>query len=143
MSVIKIPENILCVCNENTVRSVMLQALLSSYTKIDSVGIDPVSFFNPITKEVIALQGFNFTVVDPVGFEDIDVKKYDLIIAVSETAYAYMRDNNTEKTPLEYWTTSIPPMLGEVSRDACVESYTMILSELIRHIENRFGFTPE
>lgn len=138
----RLPENILCLCTENTVRSVMLEALLSPSTYIDSAGVDPVSFFNPITKEIIDDSPFSFDVVDPIGIDDVDVSSYDLVIAVSEPAYNYMKDHYDELA-LEYWTTSTPPMLGEVSRDGCLQSYRMIMEELIRHVENRFGFTPE
>ena len=138
-----IPEKILCLCTENTVRSVMLEGLLSQYTQVKSAGLDPVSFSNPITEEVIQKNQVNFEIEDPKGLDDVSLDEFDLVIAVSEPAYEYLKQNHPEKAEVEYWVTAQPPLLGEISRDACLESYQNIFNELKHHIENRFDLTPE
>lgn len=137
---IALPNNILCLCTENTVRSIMLEAILSQYTNVRSAGIDPVSFSNPITEEVIKNNHIEFTVEDPKHFDETLNEPFDLIIAVSEPAYIQAK-KSYEGIPLEFWTTSTPPLLGEISRDACLESYQNIFNEMINHMSNRFKIT--
>ena len=133
-----LPQKILCLCTENTVRSIMLEAMLSQYTSIESAGIDPVSFANPITQEVINNNNFQFVVEDPKGMDEISLEGVDLVIAVSEPAYQYFKAHNEAHIPLEYWTTATPPLLGEISRNACVAAYQNIFDELNEQMENSF-----
>jgi len=133
-----LPQKILCLCTENTVRSIMLEAMLSQHTSIESAGIDPVSFANPITQEVINNNNFQFVVEDPKGMDEVSLEGVDLVIAVSDPAYQYFKTHNETHIPLEYWTTATPPLLGEIPRNACVSAYQSIFEELNEQMKNSF-----
>ena len=126
---------ILCVCSENTVRSPLAQWMLSRElpnTVIDSAGIDPASFSNPLVSD-------QFMLPEPVGLEEIKLDDYDLVIALSKAAYAQLRLLETQIKALEYWDVTTPPILGEAPPERLKEDYARIAKEIAAHIRNRFG----
>ena len=134
-----LPNKILCVCIENTVRSVMLESLLFQYTNTISAGIDVASFSNPIVQEVVKANGIDFQIKEPEDIDDIDLDDVDLIITLSEDAYRYIKSKELhKKCEVEQWVTARPPVLGEVPRQACFDAYQNIFNELVKHIENSF-----
>lgn len=117
----------------------MLEALLSPYAQVESAGINPASFANPLTSEILINNKLSFDITDPKGIDEVSVETFDLIITVSESAHNYLKGyDEAGNVEIEYWITAVPPVLGEVSREACLDAYQNIFDELTRHIQNRF-----
>ena len=135
---------ILCVCDENTTRSVLLEHHLESlgFNHVSSVGIAPASFSNPLVEEILAAENINIAAEDPESVEDVDLDAFDLIISLSKKAYEYLKllkaQGGLGDAELEYWDIASPPPFGEIPRAQLLEGYMRIYEDIKAHTKNRF-----
>ncbi|MGE4313379.1 MAG: low molecular weight phosphatase family protein [Pseudobdellovibrionaceae bacterium] len=133
---------ILCVCTENTVRSVMLEAILGQALNVSvaSAGLHPAPFCDMMVEAFLKEKDLHVPSHDPQALADTDIHAFGLWIALSRAAYDALRAE-TVKPELEYWDIPEPLPLGEAPRDLIALRLEEIWAALILHAANRFRIT--
>jgi protein-tyrosine-phosphatase len=140
----KLPGSVLFVCNLNSVRSPMAEALTKSlYGKrifIDSAGLEPRER-DPFVVSVMSEAGIDMTEDRPLDIEAIDIGSFDLVICLTPEACKRVTElTRGQAVDIEFWPTLDPFAAGEAgSREQRLEAYRRLRDELRSLIEKRFG----
>ncbi|MEO0411728.1 MAG: low molecular weight phosphatase family protein [Pseudomonadota bacterium] len=138
-----IPRSVLFVCNENSIRSPMAEAILKKHARgrifVGSAGLR-VGALDGFAVEVmkewhIALEGHT-----PHVISDNDVAKFSLVISLTPEAQHWAVElTRFGNMALEYW--PMPdPSKSEGSRTQRLEAYRELRALLKLRIEKRFDF---
>jgi protein-tyrosine-phosphatase len=145
----KAPGNILVLCTHNAVRSPMTEAMLRAVfigrAFVSSAGVNPDERMNRFAIKVMKEIGLPVTTHRPRAFFEVAEESFDLVIALSEPAFALGREiTRNSGASLEFWETPEPPgLMAGLSQNQLLESYRRLRDELRGHVRNRFGVTPE
>lgn len=140
----KLPGSVLYVCNLNSVRSPMAEALTKSlYGKrifIDSAGLEPRER-DPFVVSVMAEAGIDMTEDRPLDIEAIDIGAFDLVICLTPEACKRVTElTRAQAVDIEFWPTLDPFAAGESgTREQRLEAYRRLRDELKALIEKRFA----
>jgi len=132
-------QSILFACNMNSVRSPMAAALLRlngvGDFRVDSAGVyegglDP--FVEIVMKELdVSMENH-----EPKPLEDIDLAKFDIIVALTPEAAVEARRHLPHES-IEFWDVENPS--GERGgREAIIESYRRVREDLTARLRRRF-----
>ncbi len=86
---------VLFVCIQNTCRSVMAEAVFNKLSKgfAESAGADAGDEFDEKAIEVLKKFGYNVIKRKPRSLEEIDLRAFDVVIAVCEESRCFMIDH--------------------------------------------------
>ena len=136
-----LPRSLLFACTRNAVRSPMAEALaggwLGSGITIDSAGVEPGPL-NPFAVAVMDEIGLDIRNHRATTFEELSDNSFELIIALSETAYREAKDwAMLPFVTVEYWN-MVDPTLGEGSREQRLFAFRSVRDDLEARIRWRF-----
>ncbi len=138
------PGSVLFVCNLNSVRSPMAEALMKSICGkriyVDSAGLAPTER-DPFVLEVLNEIGVDMAADRPMSVEDIGIGSFDLVICLTEEARERISaELRGEAVEIEFWPTIDPFAAGERgSREQKLHAYRQLREELRRMISGRFA----
>ena len=137
----KYPNSILFVCNINSIRSPMAEAILKVWFSkkifIDSCGISSGKI-DHMCIEVMAENNFNLSSHNTKIFSDLDNTYFDLIIAFTKEAYnEVVSRTKTQDCKIEY--IEIPDASQTTgNRQQRLDSYRQVRDLLIEKLNARF-----
>ncbi len=139
------PCSILFACTRNAVRSPMAEMLarrwLGPRIFVDSAGVEPV-VVNPFAIAAMDEVGLDIRGHLATTFDDLSDRSFDLIVALSESAYAASKSYAARAAAaVERW--DIPdPTLNEGSREQRLLAFRLVRRELETRICRRFPYAP-
>lgn len=131
-------KKVLFVCNLNSVRSPMAAAILASEgagVDVDSAGVYEGGA-DPFVASVLDEIGVSLGDYEPKALADVDVSRFDVVIALTPEAAAEAR-RLLPASRIEFWPTDNPSDVrgGE---DALFSAYRAVRDELAARIRARF-----
>ena len=137
-----LPKSVLFLCNQNAVRSPMAKALAEKHCKrrlyIDSAGLIAGSL-DPFSISAMAEEGVDIKDHAAKTLTEIDLSKFDLIIALTEESRDRAAKSASANTTVEYWVTP-DPSDSEGNRNQVMDSYRLVRDHLECRIADRFMF---
>lgn len=131
--------SILFACNMNSVRSPMATALLrlhgSGDFEVDSAGVYEGGL-DPFVEIVMKELGVSMENHEPKKLDDIDMRKFDVVIALTPEAAIEAR-RHLPKEGIEFWDVDNPSD-ERGGRAAILESYRRVRDDLSERIRRRF-----
>ncbi len=135
--------SVLFVCNLNSVRSPMAEALTRAlYGKtlyVESAGLEPTER-DPFAMSVLNEVAIDMSKDQPLDLEEIDVGSFDHVVCLTPEALARVNELvRGQAVNVEYWQT-IDPFSGgaQGSREQRLTAYRDLREELRRMIDLRF-----
>lgn len=136
-----VPDSVLFVCTQNSVRSVIAKALMGqvhgSRIYIESAGVkegEPDGFVT----EILAERGIDVSRHKPHRLEDLEDANFDVIITLSpEAHHRALEFTRTLAVEVEYWPTEDPTAV-EGTREIRLDAYRALVRRLEDRIHNRF-----
>ena len=130
---------IIFVCEKNSVRSVLAEALASKYLsgESDSAGLTPDDDHDAVVLNKIEELGLPIPTHPPRHLDDVmDDSAY--YVALSENVFNALRSvPQLSSSAIEYWETPHPPVPDE-HRDQAMKQIDSITHSLRDHMRNRF-----
>lgn len=140
------PGSVLFVCNLNSVRSPMAEALAKAICGkriyVDSAGLEPRER-DPFVLEVMKEIGVDMAEDRPMNVEDIGVASFDLVVCLTFEARNRVAElARGQAVEIEYWPTIDPFAGGEDgTRQQRLHAYRQLREELRHMISDRLGET--
>lgn len=132
-------KNVLFVCNMNSVRSPMAAAILGAENapgvRVDSAGVYEGGV-DPFVGSVLGEIGVSLGDYEPKALSDIDIARFDIVIALTPEAAAEAR-RVLPASRIEYWPTENPSDVRG-GDDALFDAYRAVRDELRERIRARF-----
>jgi len=133
---------VLFACTLNRTRSPMAEGLArlicGAAVSVDSCGVEPAEEFDPFMLAALAEVGASLDERPGRGFEVLDQRDFDLIVALSPDAYVTaQRLGAARGMAVRHWATP-DPTLAEGSREAILEAYREVREGLDRRIRDLF-----
>jgi protein-tyrosine-phosphatase len=144
-------KNILFLCSWNAVRSPMAHYIMRKYFsethKAYSAGLEASDYMDPFAISIMRdKEGLNLINFEPQDINDLlksehKPEKISSIIALSEQAYQYIKQNPLKDFDysIEFWDTPSPSR-HEQNRDITLAAYMDIYKTIKDHIFNRFDY---
>ncbi len=137
----KSPTSVLFACSMNAVRSPMAEALAKNILGfklfIDSAGVHSQSL-DPFAVSVMREIGMEISSHHTKTFDDIQANSFDLIIALSQEAYARAQDfARTANVEIEYWPIQ-DPTDERKNREQTLEAYRSVRDDIRSRIIKQF-----
>ncbi|MFC7047793.1 arsenate reductase ArsC [Emcibacter nanhaiensis] len=139
--------SVLFMCNFNSIRSPMAEALTRHYVGhrifVASAGIRPeTDEINPFAAAVMEEVGLDISDHIPKGLDQLEDSSFDLIISLSpEAHHTALEWTRTMACEVEYWPT-LDPTLVSGNRELILEEYRKVREMLKDRILERFDVTP-
>lgn len=134
-----LPRSVLFICTMNAVRSPMAAGLLRHLKGrelyVESAGVH-AGELDPLALTVMAEIGIALEAHQPRCFEEFLGRDFDLVVALSDEAYARARADYDGR--LEYWQTP-DPTAAEGSLEQRKAAYRAVRDGLKRRIAQAFG----
>lgn len=137
-------KSVLFVCNLNSVRSPIAEALTKArYGKtiyVDSAGLEP-SERDPFAMSVLNEIGIDMSQDAPLDLEEANVGSFDHVICLTPEAYARVQElTRGQAVNIELWETIDPFANGvQGNREQRLSAYRNLREELGRMIDLRFA----
>ncbi|MFN3959624.1 MAG: low molecular weight phosphatase family protein [Parvularculaceae bacterium] len=132
-------KKVLFVCNLNSVRSPMAAAILAS-GRASEVIVDSAGVYeggaDPFVAKVLEEIGVPLGDYEPKALSDVDVSRFDLVIALTPEAAAETR-RLLPASRIEFWPTDNPSDVRG-GDDALFSAYRSVRDELAARIRARF-----
>ncbi len=132
-------KKVLFVCNMNSVRSPMAAAILANEpgarTLVDSAGVYEGGA-DPFVASVLDEIGVSLGDYEPKALSDIDVSRFDLVVALTPEAAAEAR-RLVPANRIEFWPIDNPSDVRG-GDDALFSAYRAVRDELAARIRARF-----
>jgi len=137
------PRSVLFVCNQNSIRSPIAEALLKKHARrriyVDSVGL-VCGAPDPFTIAVMEELGIDVSRHQPALLNDINPAEFDLFIALTEPALKALERRACGRVfPPELWLFDDPSGV-EGTRDQKIAVYRQLRDNLDAKIKERFRF---
>lgn len=131
---------ILFVCNMNSVRSPMASAILASQ-RIAGIAVDSAGVYeggaDPFVGAVLDEIGVSLGDYEPKALSDVDVSRFDVVIALTPEAAAEAR-RIVPADRIEFWPIDNPSDVRG-GDDALFSAYRAVRDELAERIRARFS----
>lgn len=140
------PSSVLFVCNFNSVRSPMAEAIAKYYCGhkifVDSVGVhEKVEAINPFTVSVMEEIGIDISKHHHKNFDDLNDNSFDLVVTLSPEAHHRALDlTRFLSTQVEYWPT-MDPTTVKGSRENIMDAFRLVRNSLEEKIKKRLSVT--
>ncbi len=140
----ELPGSVLFVCNRNTIRSPMAEALmkhlLGQRIHVDSVGVRlSAGEMDPFAVAALAEIGLNMARHRPKTFEDLNDHAIDLIVTFTPQAqHRAVELMRTLACDIEYWPLPDPTII-EGNRETRLAAYRDLRETLLERIIERFS----
>lgn len=136
-------KSVLFVCNQNAVRSPMAEALAVKHSKrrlfAESAGLI-AGALDPFSVAALKEEGIDISNHKALTLADIDMKAFDLIVALTEQARDHIAGAASDAgVPVEFWPTP-DPSDAEGNRNQIMDSYRLVRDHLECRIADRFPF---
>lgn len=138
-----LPGSVLFVCDRNTIRSVMAEAIMKHLVGhrvfVDSAGIVPDDTApDPFAVAAMAEIGLDISGHRPKAFDEMDDAAIDVIVTFTPRAqHRAIEATRTLACEVEYW--PMPdPTLAEGAREARMAAYREVREALFARIRDRF-----
>ena len=138
-----LPGSVLFVCDRNTIRSPMAEALmkhlLGHRVFVDSVGVLPDGEgVDPFAIAAMAELGLDIAAHRPKTFDDLGDASIDVIVAFTPAArHRALEFTRTLACEVEYWPMADPTIVGG-NREARLAAYREVRDALFARIKMRF-----
>lgn len=130
---------VLFACNMNSVRSPMAASLLRLMVD-DQRGIDSAGVYegalDPFVQIVMAELGVGMDTHEPKTLEDVDLSRFDTVIALTPEAAVAAR-KLLPRNAIEFWEIENPSD-ERGGRDAIIEAYRRVRDDLRERLRARF-----
>ncbi len=139
----ELPGSVLFVCNRNTIRSPMAEALMKHLfghrIHVDSVGVRlSAGEMDPFAVAALAEIGLNMARHRPKTFEDLNDHAIDLIVTFTPQAqHRAVELMQTLACDIEYWPLPDPTII-EGNRETRLAAYRELRETLFERIIERF-----
>ncbi|WP_308911269.1 arsenate-mycothiol transferase ArsC [Pseudokordiimonas caeni] len=138
------PKSVLFVCNQNSVRSPMAEAITQKLARrrmfVESVGLI-AGAADPFTVSVMAEDDIDIADHAPKTLSEVDPADFDLVVALTPESHMKLaRTLGADNPKLEYWATPDPGD-AEGHRDRVIDSYRLVRDHLEVRIADRFHFS--
>jgi len=139
------PKSVLFVCNRNSLRSPIAEALLKTWHGrdifVDSVGVGEDAI-DPLAVAVMEEIGLDISGHRPKRLDDLMDTSFDLVVTLSpEAHHRALELTRTSAADVVYWTTPDPSAV-EGTREQRLAAYRELRELLARRIRERFGPDP-
>ena len=137
----KNPDSVLFVCNHNSIRSPMGEALMrqrhGNHVFTASAGVR-VGETDPFVDAVMAELGVDMSNHEPRALEDLDEGYFDLVVTLSPTAHHVALERAVvDATEVVYWPSADPTVVTG-AREARLDAYRDVRDRLAERIEALF-----
>lgn len=139
-----LPNSVLFVCNFNSVRSPMAEAIAKYHCGnkiyIDSFGVsEKLTKINPFVVSVMEEAGIDISGHKAKDYDDLIDTSFDLIIALSPQAHKKALElTENDATDVEYWPVEDPTkVLG--NRDSIMSAFRALRDDLYAKIKTRLS----
>ena len=133
-------QNVLFVCNQNSVRSPMAAALLglrdSNGAQIDSAGLYEGGF-DPFVEIVMKELDVEMNEHAPKTLSGVDIDAFDRIVALTPEAALAIRKSAPDAC-IEFWDIENPSE-ERGGRNAVIDAYRRVRDELAERLRERFA----
>jgi protein-tyrosine-phosphatase len=133
-------KSVLFACNMNSVRSPMAAALLrlqaGDKLKVDSAGVYEGGL-DPFVEIVMSELGVAMHDHEPKTLNDVDMSKFDIVIALTPEAAAEAR-RHLPREAIEFWDTENPSE-ERGGREAIIAAYRGVRDNLNEKLRKRFS----
>ncbi len=138
----RLPGSVLYVCNLNRVRSPMAAGLTHKLygpsMAVESCGLQPSEAIDPMVAVVMQEVGVDLFDYQPKSFDQLSPADFDVIVALSDEAWAPVQAAGSGGSQVDHWPTD-DPTTGEGPREMRLEAYRLVRCSLERRIVERFG----
>ena len=136
------PASVLYLCNHNSIRSPMAEALTRAHfgrsVYSASAGVH-AGTPDPFVEVVLEELGIDFHNREPQSLDELDDGYFDLVVTLSPSAHHIALEMaHVEATEVDYWPAADPTAV-QGSREQRLDAYRDVRDRLLERIKARFG----